>query len=141
MQYHATVVDIDGLGVMLRGDSGMGKSDLALRLIERGASLVSDDYIDLAMRDGDLYATAPENIKGMMEVRGVGVVNVVSIVVETKIALVVDLVAQADEPRMPDEHNHVEMLGLSLPRIELYAFHASTPAKVRVALLGRVEFL
>ena len=58
-QIHGACVDLSGAGVLLRGPSGSGKSDLALRLIDGGASLVADDRVDLEVRDGNLAAHAP----------------------------------------------------------------------------------
>ena len=70
---HATTVAIDGLAVMIEGASGSGKSDLALRLIDRGATLVSDDQT-LVVRSGKgLLARAPTTIAGQIEVRGIGI--------------------------------------------------------------------
>ena len=71
---HATTVAIGNLGVMLLGSSGSGKSDLALRLIDRGAMLVSDDYTQVVVLDGALIASPPATIAGRMEIRGIGIV-------------------------------------------------------------------
>ena len=65
-QIHGACVEISGVGVLLRGPSGSGKSDLALRLIDGGASLVADDRVDLAVLDGVLTARAPANLAGMI---------------------------------------------------------------------------
>ncbi|MEO7680691.1 MAG: aldolase, partial [Sphingomonas sp.] len=73
---HATTVAIRGRGVALLGASGSGKSDLALRLIDRGAVLVSDDYTEIGAIDGVVMAKAPRTIAGLIEVRGVGIVTV-----------------------------------------------------------------
>jgi len=71
---HATTVAIGAHGVMLMGTSGAGKSDLALRLIDRGALLVSDDYTDVVARDGDVVASPPATIAGKIEIRGIGII-------------------------------------------------------------------
>ncbi|MGE3652127.1 MAG: HPr kinase/phosphorylase, partial [Reyranellaceae bacterium] len=74
-QIHATCVALPEGGVLLRGDSGAGKSDLALRLIDGGARLVADDRTDL-MREGDLLiARAPTSIAGLIEARGLGILR------------------------------------------------------------------
>ena len=72
-QVHGTCIAIDGAGVLLRGPSGCGKSDLALRLIDGGAVLVADDRVSLEARAGDLVASAPDALAGLLEVRGVGI--------------------------------------------------------------------
>ena len=68
-QIHATAVLLDGKGVVLRGPSGSGKSDLALRLIDEGAILIADDRVDVKIIDGQLHCAPPENLAGMIEVR------------------------------------------------------------------------
>ncbi len=73
---HATAVAIEGEAVLLRGPSGSGKSDLALRLIDGGAQLVADDQTLLRRAGGRVLASAPPAIAGLLEVRGVGVVRV-----------------------------------------------------------------
>lgn len=67
---HATCVEVEGLGVLLRGPAGSGKSDLALRLIDDGARLIADDYTDLTIEEGRIIARAPDTIQDLMEVRG-----------------------------------------------------------------------
>ena len=137
---HATCVAIDGadgpLGVLLRGPPGAGKSDLALRLIDRGARLVADDQCELRCRDGAagarLVARAPASIAGVLEVRGLGIMEVPSLA-EAPVALVVDLVDPDEVERLPTDAAE-EILGLELPRIALNAFEAAAPAKVHLAL-------
>ncbi|MHA1114324.1 MAG: HPr kinase/phosphorylase, partial [Alphaproteobacteria bacterium] len=73
---HATCVSLWGAGILLRGPSGSGKSDLALRLIDGGAVLVADDQVSLELRDGGLFASPPAATAGKLEVRGVGIVTV-----------------------------------------------------------------
>lgn len=131
-QIHATCIDIDGKGILLRGPSGCGKSDLALRLIDGGARLVADDRTNLTLRDDAVIATAPDEIAGKMEVRGLGVRSV-DVLAQTPLALVADLVNPADVERIPKPAS-VELRGLSLPLIRLAPFEASAPAKLRAAL-------
>jgi serine kinase of HPr protein (carbohydrate metabolism regulator) len=130
-QIHATCVEVDGLGVLLRGESGAGKSDLALRLIDGGARLVADDRTDLAAEGGRLIATCPAALAGRLEVRGLGIGPVPS-AARAPIGLVVDLVAAAAVERLP-EANHCVIEGISLPLLAVAAFEASAPAKVRLA--------
>ncbi len=136
-QIHATVIDIDGDGVLLRGPSGCGKSDLALRLIDAGARLVADDRTDLTLSDGRVFASAPVELSGLIEVRGVGIVSMTALE-KTPLALAVDLVGAADVERIP-EPAKADILGLALPLIRLAPFKASAPAKVRAALKFNVE--
>ena len=131
VQVHGTCVELAGMGVLLRGPSGSGKSDLALRLIDRGARLVADDRVDLRVLGAALIAAAPEPIAGRMEVRGIGIIAAPA-VAETRLGLVVDLAAPAAVERLPAP-NFCTFLGLRVPLIELVAFEASAAAKVRLA--------
>ncbi|WP_245565561.1 HPr kinase/phosphorylase [Thalassobaculum salexigens] len=126
------VVSIDGRGVLLRGPSGIGKSDLALRLIDAGASLVADDRVEIAREGDSLIARAPEALSGRMEVRGIGIVSVQA-VQRVSLVLVIDLVPLEQVPRMPDPGRWTH-LGISMPVISLYALEASAAAKVRLAV-------
>jgi serine kinase of HPr protein (carbohydrate metabolism regulator) len=128
---HATCVDIDGLGVLLRGPSGSGKSDLALRLIDAGAQLVSDDYTVLEVRGDRLIGTAPQSIKGMLEVRGVGILPM-PVKARSVIAMVADLVTDGEIERLPDPDAAV-IDGVVVPRIQVAPFEISAAAKVRLA--------
>jgi serine kinase of HPr protein (carbohydrate metabolism regulator) len=128
---HATTVELAGAGVLLRGASGSGKSDLALRLVDGGARLVADDRT-LLRREGDaLIASAPPTIAGRLEVRGIGILTVPS-VASCPLRLVVDLVASGAVERLP-EPRYARFLGLDLPLISLAPFEASAVAKLRLA--------
>ncbi|MEN3976513.1 HPr kinase/phosphatase C-terminal domain-containing protein [Emcibacter sp. SYSU 3D8] len=128
---HATCVDIDGLGVLLRGPSGSGKSDLALRLIDSGAQLVADDYTVVTLRGDRLIATAPQSIKGMLEVRGVGILPM-PVKPRAVIAMVVDLITEGEIERLPDPDATI-IDGATVPRIQVAPFEVSAAAKVRLA--------
>ena len=133
---HATTVALDGRAVLITGPSGSGKSDLALRLLERGFRLVSDDQT-LVRREGDrLFASAPPAIAGKMEIRGIGIVKVET-VADVPVALVVELTS--DIQRLPDDARHRPVLGVDLPLVSIDAMTASAAAKVAFALdhLGR----
>lgn len=132
MRLHGTCVAISGTGVLLRGPSGSGKSDLALRLIDAGARLVADDQVELRMIEGTVMASAPASLAGLMEVRGVGILTVPS-ASAAPLALVVDLVAPEAVERLPDLP-WCDVAGGRLPRLSLAPFEASTPAKVRLAV-------
>lgn len=129
---HATCVSVSGVGVLLRGPSGIGKSDLALRLVGDGAAscrLVADDQVILSLENGALMARAPAPLAGLLEVRGVGVLPVPS-QADARVDLVVDLV---DDPaalaRLPAPDT-VTLLGAGVPRVRLWAFAASAPVAV-----------
>jgi serine kinase of HPr protein (carbohydrate metabolism regulator) len=127
---HATSVAIDGRAVLLCGPSGVGKSDLALRLIDRGATLVSDDYTLVQRIDGALRATAPDTIAGKMEVRGLGIVPMPH--GDAPVALLCDLFDQVD--RMPPEGLSRAVAGLQVPVIKIAPFEVSAAIKVELAL-------
>ena len=97
---HATAVAIDGQAVLLRGPSGSGKSDLALRLIDAGARLVADDQSELQRRGDVLLVRAPATIAGLFEVRGLGILRLDALA-EAPVALIADLVPADRIERMP----------------------------------------
>ena len=123
---HATSVAIDGHAVLLEGLSGTGKSDLALRLIDRGAILVSDDQTLLLRRDARLLARAPGTIRGKIEVRGVGIVTL-PYVEDVPVALIARL--GAEPMRMPERRQR-RLAGVVVREVAFEAFHASTPLKI-----------
>jgi serine kinase of HPr protein (carbohydrate metabolism regulator) len=130
---HATCVSLAGRGVLLRGPSGSGKSDLAFRLI-RGpwaARLVADDQTLIGNLAGELVATAPEALQGLLELRGLGLVKV-PFAPHARLSLVINLVARDDVPRMPDPAVF-SLCGVDLPQITLHAFDATSPDKVGLA--------
>jgi serine kinase of HPr protein (carbohydrate metabolism regulator) len=129
---HATCVAVDGRGVLLRGASGSGKSDLALRLIERGAVLVADDQIRLSESGGRILAEPPETIAGRIEVRGVGILALPHMRA-APVELVIDLVAAASVERLPPPRT-CDLLGRPVPLLALAPFEASAAAKVLTAM-------
>ena len=128
---HATSVAIRGRAVLLSAPSGGGKSDLALRLIDRGAMLVSDDYTLVKRMEGRLIATAPATIAGRMEVRGIGIVDLPT-TPEAPVALLIELAD--DVERMPLAMRRRAVAGLDVPVARLSPFEASAPIKVELAL-------
>jgi serine kinase of HPr protein (carbohydrate metabolism regulator) len=129
---HATCVAIDGSGIVIRGVSGAGKSDLALRLIDGGAVLVADDYCNVVADKGRLLIAPPANIAGQIEVRGYGIVKM-PFRASIAAGLVVDLKTEADIERMPEDQTCI-IEGVTLPCLTVDAFAASAPAKIRVVL-------
>ncbi len=134
MLLHASAVAIGGRAVLLTGASGRGKSDLALRLIDRGAVLIADDQVQLTVDDLWLLASPPASIAGMIEVRGIGIVEV-PWSGGVPVALLVDLDGQPQRLPMPV---HRILLDRSLPVLALAAFEASAPLKVEHALTRAV---
>jgi serine kinase of HPr protein (carbohydrate metabolism regulator) len=128
---HASTVAVDGRAVVILGPSGSGKSDLALRLLDRGFTLVSDDQT-LVKKDGDrLMASAPPNIAGKLEIRGIGIVDMETLS-NVPVALLVELTSEIQ--RLPDESRERPLLGIKLPLISIDAMTASAPSKVALAL-------
>jgi HPr kinase/phosphorylase len=131
IQVHGTCVELAGLGVLLRGSSGSGKSDLALRLIDQGARLVADDRVDLRVEGTALLASSPAPLSGRIEVRGLGIIEVAT-VREARLGLVVDLVEPSAVERLPEPAG-CSFLGVEVPSIQLTPFESSAAAKVRLA--------
>ena len=129
---HATCVSIDGIGVVIEGPSGSGKSDLALRLIAEGAHLVADDQTALSAEADRLIARPPPSIAGRMEVRGLGIVTIENLG-SVPVGLLVELVGSDAIERVPTRRRRV-FLGIEVPAISLAALEASAPAKVRLAV-------
>jgi HPr kinase/phosphorylase len=129
---YGTSVSVGGDGVLLRGPSGCGKSDLALRLIADGALLVADDQT-LLHRNGDtLEMSAPAELAGLLEVRGLGIVRVPH-VDNTPLRLVFDLLPMGEIERLP-EPRFVTFDGVAVPLLALAPEAASAAARVRLAL-------
>jgi serine kinase of HPr protein (carbohydrate metabolism regulator) len=128
---HASTVALDGRAVLISGPSGSGKSDLALRLLDRGFMLVSDDQTIVKRGDDRLIATAPPTIAGKLEIRGIGIVEMER-VDDVPVALVVEL--KSDIERLPDDSRERQILGVKLPLISIDAMTASAPSKVAMAL-------
>jgi serine kinase of HPr protein (carbohydrate metabolism regulator) len=129
---HASCVAIGGRGVLLAGRSGAGKSDLALRLIDRGAALVSDDYTELRGVGDQLLAQAPPAIAGRIEVRGVGIIDMPA-------ASPVPICLYADLDRAPErlpEAATIRLAGLDIPLVPLAALEPSAPLKLEYALVN-----
>ncbi|NNG04565.1 MAG: hypothetical protein HKM95_10755 [Inquilinus sp.] len=133
---HATCVAVESVGILLRGPSGSGKSDLALRLIDGGASLVADDRVHLAPGEGDdsgaVVARPPAALAGLLEVRGLGPVPVAT-VPSVRLGLVVDLRPGEPLERLPDPTS-CAYLGVTLPLLQLDPFRPSAPAVLRLAV-------
>jgi HPr kinase/phosphorylase len=128
---HGVLVDVFGVGVLLLGKSGIGKSEIALDLVMRGHRLVADDIVNLIRRGGDVYGHGNEMIQHHMEIRGLGILNikdlfgVASVRDRKKIELVIELVewnSGAEYDRLGLEQESMNILGAELP-------HAVVPVR------------
>jgi serine kinase of HPr protein (carbohydrate metabolism regulator) len=128
---HASTVAKDGRAVLITGPSGSGKSDLTLRLIDRGFTLVSDDQTIVKREGKQLVASAPPTIAGKLEIRGIGILEVER-VDNMPVALLVELTG--DIQRLPDDSRQRPILGVPLPLITIDAMTASASSKVALAL-------
>lgn len=130
-------VVIDQHAVLLRGSSGSGRSDLALRLIDEGAKLISDEQVELRRDAHRLFVgpvpAMPSELKGMIEVRGMGIVPMPHIEDSQPLSWVVDMAPMSEIERMPLAET-AEYLGISIPLLKLDPFAISATAKLRVAV-------
>ena len=128
---HVTTVAVRGRAVLIEGRSGSGKSDLALRLIDRGALLVSDDYTILTRQGAALIARAPDTIAGKIEVRGLGILTM-PFVADMPVAMIVRLTDRIE--RMPLARSVRSIVGCEMYEIAIDPHHPSAPIKVELAL-------
>ena len=128
---HSTSVVIDDNGVLILGDSGSGKSDLALRLIDSGATLISDDISICRKNLNNIYLYCPPEIKGLLEVREIGIITV-PFVERIKLRLVVNLKSINNE-RFPKDSTY-KILGIKIPIINIEGKNSSAVAKIKVKL-------
>ena len=125
---HGVLVDVAGMGVLLIGESGIGKSEVALELVHRGHRLVADDSVIIRRSGNILIGRSPELIRHMLEIRGVGIINVermfgsVAVRVNKSVDAVFELVDWEDGKsyeRIGSENETQEILGVSLPKLEI----------------------
>jgi len=128
---HASTVAKDGRAILITGPSGSGKSDLTLRLLDRGFTLVSDDQTIVKKIGDRLVATPPPTIAGKLEVRGIGIVDVER-VDNVPVALIVELTGEIR--RLPDDSRERPILGVKVPLVNIDAMTASASSKVALAL-------
>ena len=128
---HGTAISIGGHAVLIMGESGSGKSDLALRLIDRGAILISDDVVFLETRDNTPILTVAPNIAGKIEVRGVGIFDV-DFIASAPLRLIVEFVDAPD--RLPEDIARTTIGDYVVPVSKLNPFEQSSAIKVEYAL-------
>jgi serine kinase of HPr protein (carbohydrate metabolism regulator) len=121
------------LGALVRGPSGAGKSDLALRALSQGWRLAADDRVRVWASGGALYGAAPTTLAGLLEVRGVGVVQVEPLPF-ARILLVADACGDGRPPERMPEPSFEMLLGVRLARMTLDLREPSAPAKLHLAL-------
>jgi len=131
---HATALKLGGFGAILRGAPGAGKSDLALRLMDRGHTLIGDDQIQLT-RKGESVMIAPvEQLAGLLEVRGLGILRVPNIAKDVLLACVIDLHDHRDIDRLPPADEQITVLTVPIRRFHVDPFDASAPLRVEMAM-------
>ena len=139
MLFHASSVAREGDAVLLLGPPGSGKSDLVLRLIDRGWRLVADDQVAVSAEAGALRAAPPPALRGMLEVRGLGIFRDLAVAAPATLRLIARLVPRETIDRLPEPEGWTAD-GVTLPAIRLDAFAASATARLGLALdaaLGR----
>ncbi len=133
---HATAVAINGHGILLLGPSGSGKSDLAIRLIDRGARLISDDAVVVSSPDATPILKAAPNIEGLIEVRGVGICTIEA-VSSAPLRMAIELASEIE--RMPKENLTTKVAGFDVPLVKFRAFESSSAIKIEYALRTVVD--
>ena len=136
---HGVLMNIYGQGVLMLGDSGIGKSETAIELLKRGHRLVADDAVEIRQVSNQLFGTAPEIIRHYVEIRGVGIIEVQklfgmgAVQFETEIDLVIQLEPWVDGKfydRLGLGEDTYTMLGVSLPRARKHPQHGMDPARI-----------
>lgn len=125
---HGVLMDVNGIGVLINGKSGIGKSETALELVHRGHRLVADDVVIMKKIKGEIVGTAPESIRFFMEIRGVGIIDVRrmfgigSILFNKNVDLVVELVKweqNKEYERLGKEEKFTDVMGVKLPKMTI----------------------
>lgn len=123
---HGVLVDVSGIGILITGESGIGKSETALELIKRGHRLITDDAVDIKEIDGTLIGTSPKVTIGMLEVRGIGIIDVPSlyglssVLQEKEIQLVMHFETWKQDnnyDRLGIDYEYMEILGVKVRKL------------------------
>lgn len=143
---HGCMVDVRGVGVLITGKGGVGKSEISLGLVERGAALVADDMVRIRNLGGELIAHAPSLSSGFIEIRGLGIINVTNLFGlkayrrEKRIDLIINLFAgeMTEIERLGMEHKTISILGVDVERLNLPVAPGRDMSRlVEVAALGK----
>mgnify|MGYP001223149084 CR=1 FL=1 len=129
--FHSTSVVIEDCGIMILGSAGSGKSDLALRLIDSGATLISDDITICKKKTNGIFLLSPKETKGLIEVREIGIITV-PFVENVKLSLLVKLLDREGE-RLPKKTKTI-LLGVQVPTIKIFGKNPSSVAKIKFKL-------
>jgi serine kinase of HPr protein (carbohydrate metabolism regulator) len=127
---NVTGVAIGGRALLIEGAPGLGKSSLALALIDRGAVLIGDDAIELVQEDGALIGAPPPNTSGLIEVRNIGLVELPT--THAPVALVLEL--DPDAPRFPMDVSTRQMASISVPVLTFAPGDATQALRAEYAL-------
>lgn len=138
---HGTAIAVGGKGVLIRGKSGSGKSDLALRCLAVPAGffaaepplLVADDRVVVEAGPTGVMVSAPPALRGLLEVRGVGIMTMPTVEI-ARLALVADIVEPKEIQRLPAGLAPAEICGRAVPRMLIAPFEATAPLKLLLAL-------
>ena len=133
---HGTAVLKDGNGILLLGDSGAGKSDLALRLIDRGAQLIADDQVLCRLQDSSVILQPPEKIAGLIEIRGLGVFTMPY--TSAHLMMVLRCARPENIPRL-STHEYEAVLNREYPCFLVDPFEISSPIKVEKMLISVLD--
>lgn len=138
---HGTCVALGESGALLRGASGSGKSDLALRFLylpydRLGAApvLIADDQVALRRQGDRILASCPPALAGKLEVRGCGIARLAAMAAEAELRLIVDLDWTGDRPRFPESAEWETVMDVQIRRVVLDPFEASAPIKLALAI-------
>lgn len=129
---HSTAISLNGDGILIIGPSGSGKTDLALRLIESGGKLISDDQVIIKRKAKRLFLSSPKELNGLMQLSGIGIVRA-DYVQNIPLELVVKLQPYKNLDPFPINKEEI-IKDLSIPALNLYSFAVSATAKIKVAL-------
>jgi len=130
--FQGTCIAFGEEAVLFRGPSGSGKSDLALRCIEKGADLISDDQTILCRKNKKIIASAPRTIAGKLEVRGIGIIDF-PYREDASLVLVLDLINEGASERLP-KIDFVDYFDIKIPNLRILSFESSAVEKVSLAL-------
>jgi HPr kinase/phosphorylase len=138
---HGTCVALGAAGALIKGASGAGKSDLALRFLYLPAdrlgavpALVADDQVALRRDGGRILASCPQRLGGMIEVRGCGIARLKATAPEAELKLIVNLDRTGDRPRYPEKAEWETVLDVAIRSVVIDPFEASAPIKLALAI-------